>query len=154
MFPKAKALAILKEPVWRMRSAYRQFSANFAEDCKPNAPRPWCPIYRYYSLKIPSYAEVLRADIDYLRATGVALFPASYCHQPKSVCCFTMSASGKPQAISFDKATAAPQLHAKLVLEPKYHLFCHPMLPMPMQFVVHMYDTSPRNYQKRLSEKI
>ena len=71
LFPDAIALATLKEPVWRMRSAHNQFSANFKGECNPARPQPWCPVYRYYQMEVPSFADVLQRELQYMEGQGV-----------------------------------------------------------------------------------
>lgn len=83
LFPKARAIAVLKEPVWRMRSAYSQFQANFARDCRAAAPKPWCPVHRYYQLQLPSYSQALRNELEYLRHTGARAATPAACWTPR-----------------------------------------------------------------------
>lgn len=70
LFPDARAIAVLKEPVWRMRSAYNQFAANFARDCRAAAPSAWCPVHRYYQMQLPTFAQAMRNELEYLKHTG------------------------------------------------------------------------------------
>lgn len=72
LFPNAVALASLKEPVWRMRSAYNQFVGNFKRDCDARRPKEWCPVYKYYQLRPPSYAQMLQQELQYLQNSGAA----------------------------------------------------------------------------------
>lgn len=85
MFPDAVAVATLKEPVWRMRSAYNQFSANFRSECRAAKPQPWCPVYRYYQMQVPSFADVLQNELAYMRAQG-ALSHAPQSHSMTAAC--------------------------------------------------------------------
>lgn len=58
LFPDGKFMAVLKEPAWRMHSAYNQFSKPFLSACAARSPADWCPAYRYYQLKLPTFYEV------------------------------------------------------------------------------------------------
>eukprot|EP00892_Ulva_mutabilis_P010751 jgi/Ulvmu1/8048/UM004_0285.1 len=67
LFPDSKAVAVLKEPALRMHSAYNQFSKPFQQSCNPSQPAPWCPIYRYYQLQLPTFAQAVGQELAYLR---------------------------------------------------------------------------------------
>jgi hypothetical protein len=58
LFPNAKVMAVLKEPAWRMHSAYNQFSKPFINACTTGRPADWCPVFRYYALRLPTFHEV------------------------------------------------------------------------------------------------
>lgn len=79
LFPQSKAVAVLKEPALRMHSAYNQFSKPFQQSCQPSRPAPWCPIYRYYQLQLPTFAQAVDHDLAYLRAIG-AHAPSTWLH--------------------------------------------------------------------------
>lgn len=70
LFPKSKAVAVLKEPALRMHSAYNQFSKPFLQSCKPQNMAPWCPVYRYYQLRLPTFAQAVEQELEYMRAVG------------------------------------------------------------------------------------
>jgi hypothetical protein len=70
LFPDARIMAILKEPAWRMRSAYNQFGSAFTAACPPGSPADWCPVYRYYQLRLPTFEEVVKQELEYLRRVG------------------------------------------------------------------------------------
>jgi hypothetical protein len=76
LFPDALAVATLKEPVWRMRSAFNQFGSSFLRDCAPERPAAWCPVFRYYQLALPSWEGVLRRELAYLKRSGAPLAAA------------------------------------------------------------------------------
>lgn len=70
LFPNSKAVAVLKEPALRMHSAYNQFSKPFLQSCKPQNMAPWCPVYRYYQLRLPTFAQAVEQELEYMRAVG------------------------------------------------------------------------------------
>jgi hypothetical protein len=85
LFPDAKAIATIKEPLWRMRSAYSQFSAEFMAQCSPGQPADWCPAFKYYQLRLPTFAQAVQQEIAYMKGSGADhtyLFTcrAFYCH--------------------------------------------------------------------------
>lgn len=71
LFPDAKAIATLKEPLWRMRSAYNQFSAEFMAHCSPGQPADWCPVYKYYQLRLPTFAQAMQQEVAYMKGSGM-----------------------------------------------------------------------------------
>jgi hypothetical protein len=74
LYPNAKVVAVLKEPAWRMYSAYNQFSKPFVQSCNVKKPADWCPVYRYYQLQLPSLAEAARQELEYVRSNGAKPF--------------------------------------------------------------------------------
>lgn len=71
LFPEAKLIASLKDPVDRFKSAYNQFGKRFVENCNKVKPAEWCPIFKYFRLQLPTYAKAVRDEIAHLRAEGV-----------------------------------------------------------------------------------
>lgn len=78
LFPESKAVAILKEPAFRMHSAYNQFKKPYLNQCRPNKMAPWCPVYRYYQLRLPTFAEVAQQDLEYMRGIGALALPICF----------------------------------------------------------------------------
>lgn len=72
LFPDAKILVLLKDPVDRVMSAYSQFSKQFKEACHTAEPAAWCPVFRYYRLRMPSFLQMVQDDITYLKSRGCA----------------------------------------------------------------------------------
>lgn len=73
LFPESKAIAVLKEPALRMHSAYNQFSKPYQQSCSPKNMAPWCPVYRYYQLRLPTFEQAVKQEVQYLRAVGASV---------------------------------------------------------------------------------
>jgi hypothetical protein len=154
LFPAAKVIAILKEPVWRMSSAYHQFSDNYIWECQKAQPAPWCPIYRYYQLQVPTFAQVLRQDIAYVNAQGAqskfsmsciaASVPSASMNCPSCAESCADAARGLSQAsclCNIRCMTARPNCKHLTCL---HGMFCQPIrLPSARLFISRQRETNP-----------